>query len=291
MPAHLYSYAIPTTLPDLSVRRGLILEWDDGWGEIAPLPGFSCETLAEAQNEILSLLPSLGKKKATLPSVRFAIQSASLPFSPLPFSHPIARFHPSTPPCPVQKLKIGHLSVSDAIALVQTIPQTTRLRLDCNRKWTLSQALDFARFFPDSSKERFEFLEEPVFSLSDLMLFSKKTDFPIAIDESYRLDPHTSLQIPSLRALVIKPSLSDLPSSLPSHISLVLSSAYETSLGLLQIARLPSASPLGLDTFRFLREDLLIPSLKVIDGHLSWEGGRHPVDRTKLCWIASSPLH
>ena len=51
----LYRYQLPFTQPltfhgKVEVaREGLLVRIDKGWGEIAPLPGFSRETLAEAQ--------------------------------------------------------------------------------------------------------------------------------------------------------------------------------------------------------------------------------------------------
>ena len=53
----LYRYQLPLSQPiqfheqQLTVREGLLLKWGSSWGEIAPLPGFSRETLAEAQAE------------------------------------------------------------------------------------------------------------------------------------------------------------------------------------------------------------------------------------------------
>ncbi len=72
MVAKLYSYALKTNSAKWPIRKGLLLEWDGGWGEIAPLPGFSSETLEEAREEILSLLPHLASANPRLPSVQFA---------------------------------------------------------------------------------------------------------------------------------------------------------------------------------------------------------------------------
>ena len=53
----LYRYQLPFTQPltfhgKVEVaREGLLVRINDGWGEIAPLPGFSRETLAEAQTD------------------------------------------------------------------------------------------------------------------------------------------------------------------------------------------------------------------------------------------------
>lgn len=101
--AQLYRYRLPLTAPlsvgnhTLTERRGLLV-WvegesgNEGWGDSAPLPGFSSESLPEAQRHARRLLPMLIGTEIderdlddTLralpgpdapPSVRFAIESA-----------------------------------------------------------------------------------------------------------------------------------------------------------------------------------------------------------------------
>lgn len=96
-----YRYRVPLVAPlplkgvTLYAREGLVLcvrdaEGNHGWGEVAPLPGFSLETLADARQQVLNLRTSLvGKSidkrslredgslrqvvKAVYPSVRFGM--------------------------------------------------------------------------------------------------------------------------------------------------------------------------------------------------------------------------
>ena len=81
----LYRYQLPFTQPlafhgQLQVaREGLLVRIDDGWGEIAPLPGFSKETLADAQAEALDCLAQLARGQTPtpqLPSVQFGLDCA-----------------------------------------------------------------------------------------------------------------------------------------------------------------------------------------------------------------------
>src|SRR3990167_825583 len=289
--ANLYSYSLPTSIRALPIRSGLLLEWNGGWGEIAPLPGFSSETLEEAKEEISTLLPHLATRPAKLPSVRFAIDCAKLPFPPKPFRIPLAAFQTPRPNFPILKLKLGHLTVEEAVTFIKKMEKTHRLRLDFNQKWDLHQALELANHFPTHN---FDYLEEPVSSLEDLITFSKLTKLPIAIDESFRTNPEKALQVLSLQAVVVKPTITGFIPQVPPHVTLVLSSSYETSLGLLQIARMGASlgNPItahGLDTYSFFHEDLLSHSLEAKEGHLLWKGGN--VNKSKLCWIAthSSP--
>ncbi len=277
MPTRLYSYKFPLDTRNWKTREGLILEWNDGWGEIAPLPGFSRETLEEARTEILSLLPNLSNAKPTLPSVQFGLACASKPFSLDPIRIPLCALGPK-PNFSTVKLKLGHLSLDEALSLVKQHYKNHRLRLDFNRKWSLEQALSFAKHFqPDD----FEYLEEPT---SDLLTFSKQTHFPIAIDESFFDSPWE--QIPSLKAIVVKPTLHG---ALPkTHLPIVLSSSYESGLGLLHIARLANCSfPIGLDTYDAFQDNLLTITCK--DGIFSWQPTPQPINLSKLCLIASVP--
>lgn len=275
MVAALYQYRFKN-------REGLILEWNDGFGEIAPLPGFSRETLEDARAEILALLPNLDNAKPKFPSVQFGLLCASQPFSFLPLRIPLCALNHPRPNCPSLKLKLGHLPLDDAIAQTKQYVGRYRLRLDCNRAWNLDQALQFTSHFSPSD---FEYLEEPLNCFSDLIRFSELTRFPIAVDESLRDSDY--LQIPTLKAAIVKPTLMGTLPLLPSHIPCVLSSSYETSLGILQIARLASGDVAqGLDTFS---DDLLTSSLRVEDGHLLWIPSQPPIDFSKLCLIASAP--
>ncbi len=62
-------------------REGLILKTKTGFGDIAPLPGFSRESLAEATAEATRLLPDFPHAKPQLPSVQFAFACAQIPLT------------------------------------------------------------------------------------------------------------------------------------------------------------------------------------------------------------------
>ena len=255
-------------------REGLILQIDDEWGEIAPLPGWSLETFSEAKQEILDVLRE--NKKPTLPSVLFGLSTK--PLSPVKVR--LSALNSPRTGCTTLKLKLGHLTIDQAVARVKQYVGKYRLRLDCNRKWTLSQALLFASHFCSTD---FEYLEEPVDTYSDLIRFSLKTQFPIAVDESLR--ERSCLDIPTLTAAVIKPTLWGHIPKLSCPI--VFSSAYESSLGILQIARFADHEiPQGLDTFS---PDFLNPPISVENGYLTWTPSKNPIDTRQLCLIATVP--
>lgn len=246
-------------------RNHLLVQIDDCWGEISPLPGFSKETFEEAKKQAIQVLQET--IQPTFPSVIFGMSVSPLTSVKVP----LCALHRPHDGCKTLKLKVGNLSVEDAVLLVKQYVGKFRLRIDSNRKWSLRDALDFTKHFKPSD---FEYLEEPTF---DLIEFSKKSDFPIALDESLR----ENIQIPTAKYAVIKPTLSGMIPKL--SLPTVLSSSYESSLGILNIARLGSANIAhGLDTFS---PDFMDPPIKVENGYFTWTPSKNPIDMSKLCRV------
>ncbi len=289
MVARLYQYEMTTQIPQYPSRKGLILQWNQGWGEISPLPGLSQETFEEARDEILHLLPHLEMAKPSLPSVRFGLSSASAPFPIIPIRIPLCALNREAPGFKTVKLKLGHLSLDAAVALVKQYQGKYRLRVDCNGVWTLRQALSFAAHFKSGD---FEYLEDPIGNFSDLVRFSETTHFPIAVDKSLASLPIQ--EIPTLKAIVVKPTVIGAIPTPPPNVQLILSSSYETGLGLLHIARLAQKLsldlPIGLDTVRLLNTDFLTSPIDTSSGFFSWKPrSSYPIDISKLCLLASAP--
>jgi O-succinylbenzoate synthase len=264
------SVAVPISSQPL--REGLIIASHHGYGEISPLPGFSRETFEEAKAEILAVLKN--GATPTLPSVRFGLSCVQRKLSSIHL--PLCALGPR-PNFPTIKLKLGHLPMGEAIALTKQHLHLN-LRLDCNRAWTLDQALHFAGHFKPTD---FAYLEEPLQNWEDLIMFSQRTHFPIALDESIHNDWS---QIPSLKAIVVKPTIVGYIPEVPSHLDLILSSSYETGLGLLHIAHLAQNTlPIGLDTYR--QKDLLINPIQCRDGYFSWQATDPPIQFKHLTQI------
>lgn len=251
-------------------REGLLLQIDDAWGEIAPLPGWSKETLEEATKETLEVL--FENKTPTLPSVIFGFNVASLTSVKVP----LCALHQPKNGCTTLKLKLN--DVDEGIDRVKQYVGKYRLRIDCNRKWSLAQALVFAKHFKATD---FEYLEEPVKTLDELIEFSNLTGFPIAVDETLRETRNCNIA----KYAVIKPTLWGTIPKL--KIPIILSSSYESSIGILQIARANSSEmPQGLDTFT---PDFVNPPIQVENGFLTWTPDKNPIDTSQLCMLATAP--
>ena len=229
-------------------------------------------SLAAAEAEILRIIQGEAQE-ATHPAVRFGLESASRPLPSRPFSVPIAALILGEEPLKqaeraaqegfqVLKVKLTGIPIPQAIALVQAMPPLP-LRIDCNQAWTLAEALEFTRHFPP---ERFAYLEEPLQNPAELPRLAQETGFQIAVDESYH--PQT----PFIR--IIKPTR--VGYAAPGAI---LSSFYESNLGLLKIAELADVLPVGLDTGKFFQENLL--DLPVVAGRLHWVPNRLRTERLR----------
>ncbi|MEH6473822.1 MAG: o-succinylbenzoate synthase [Halopseudomonas sp.] len=299
--AAIYRYSIPLNPALfcagslLQQRQGLLIRLSQGpaqigFGEATPLPGFSVESLAECQQDLTYLanvwlndtLDSTELSSTASPSARFGLSCAlaELEQGPLnatinPGSSPLLQgdlssLHSAAPHTGASvKLKLARHALTDEIELVQTLLQRTpglRFRIDCNQGWSLQQAQQFIGTIPLTA---IEYLEEPCTELDQSLRLSQLTGVPLALDESLRQPDFSLPEHPGLAALVLKPSLTGSLEQLQHWIGLanqrglraILSSSYESSLGLSQIAALaaqltPTESP-GLDTASAFSANLL----------------------------------
>nr|WP_318384125.1 o-succinylbenzoate synthase [uncultured Enterobacter sp.] len=278
----------------LKTRDGLLVHLQEngreGFGEIAPLPGFSPESLDQAQASLLAWTQAwrAGDNPAysALPSVAFGTSCA---LAELHDALPAAADYRAAPLCTgdpddllvtlaavkgekVAKVKVGlYEAVRDGMVvnvLLEAIPDL-QLRLDANRAWTPLKAQQFAKYVKAENRPRIAFLEEPCKTREDSRAFARETGIAIAWDESLRDADFEFAAEPGLRAVVIKPTLTGTLDAVRAQVSAahalgltaVISSSLESSLGLTQLARIaawltPEVIP-GLDTLSLMREQLV----------------------------------
>ncbi len=299
----------------LKQREGLLLEWHDGkhcfWSEISPLPLFSKETLQQSKAEVLeffsnhliesfSVLEQLHQSHSAnlSPSTNFGIEAGLYQlfhsdlkqhsdFIPringLMLSNSSSSqnsFHND-----VVKQKISGQDFLLDCALIKesvnNLKENQKLRIDCNRSWTLQQAIDALSPLP---QDKIEFVEEPLIDLQEdscLELY-EATGIHIALDESLREDEQSSNLLLTLThepnrirdigisALVIKPMLTGLYKtiSLIDYCVLhgfigVISSSIESSISLNLYWKLAQRYQLsahqGLGTNHFFPADIIQP--------------------------------
>jgi o-succinylbenzoate synthase len=280
------------------LRSGILIALRDdkgnqSWGEVSPLPKWSKESLEQAteqlcqqQNAILQI--NWTKQNCfqeltqldLLPSVTFGLESALLALlDPLPeqaveinasallmgsreetLEQAMFRYQEGYRSA---KVKVGHLSFQEAETIIHDLKDRfplLRLRIDVNRAWKTADSL---KFFSGFSLDAFDYVEEPFQNPQDLALFTH----PLAIDESLaELSLEQIERFPKIKAIIYKPTIQggmlscmDLYDwTMKYGVSLILSSAFESELGLTHIAsmahRLALKEPIGIGTYHFLKD-------------------------------------
>lgn len=234
-----------------SVRKGILIRLESdrgqiGWGEVAPLPGYSKESLDEALEDLIEGTDS------GYPSVQWGRAAAILDLvSPMDIpSIPVRTLHED-------KVKVGHLTLDEAIEKASGAKG-----VDMNRQWTLKGALSLAENCP-----HLEYFEEPLKVGEDHAAFP----YPVALDESLRDEDNA---YPNVAIHVIKPTLHGYP--LPKKVKgvdFILSSSYESEIGIYQIAKLAyrlniPLKPMGLGTCHLFEDSLFEEEPHITNGQL-----------------------
>lgn len=307
--ASLYRYSLPIKTGvvlrgcQLLQRQGLFLHLQQdglqGWGEIAPLPGFSDEGLVLAETQLRTWIKDWQSHCDVhldhfSPSVAFGV---SMALAELDGILPQAGNFDSAILCDgnlekwqsklaetkkpkVAKLKVGRGDPADEGELVARFlsenPEV-QLRLDANRAWSLAQAVAFSEKIAKSDRLQIQFIEEPCKTAEQSREFAQLSGIQIAWDESLREAGFVLNAEPNLAAIVLKPTLTgslekcvkQIEHAASLGLKVVISSSLETSLGLSQLARLAYQQEtfVGLDTLELMTVQLL----------RTWPGSRLPL--------------
>lgn len=235
----IYYYSRPF---NRGIREGAFIRLESkngrvGWGEVAPLPGFSTETLEEALEDLIE------GNDSSYPSVQWSQAAAMLDLiDPLEIDAIPIRILEK------EKIKVGHLTLKEAIKKVE---ESDCSGVDMNQQWELEEATSFAKHFP-----KLDYFEEPLKPGEDASAFR----YPVALDESLRegeIPPY-----PLIKMHIIKPMLHGYP--LPKKVKgvdFILSSSYESELGIYQLAKLAyrlklPLKPMGLGTCHLFEDPL-----------------------------------
>ncbi len=168
--------------------------------------------------------------------------------------------------------------------LLTRLKPETRIRLDCNKSWTLSQSQWFLNFINSELKpyiQQIDSIEEPLreFNILNYRLLQEQTSISLALDES--LSKFTDLKQLPVRRIVLKPTIRggiikswQIAQIAQSHgIEVVITSAIETAYGLWPISYLAAAlnngQHHGLATAHWL-EDTLIKAPEIKHGRITF---------------------
>ena len=275
-PPRAYLYRLPLT--DGGSREGILLRQGNRWGDAAPLPGWSRETLDQVK-------ASLHRSEDFVPaSLRCAREALEGDWVPLRKEVPLNALLDGNADqivagavrayregCRCLKIKTSRIDSAQLADLVGDITRETQglcqLLLDPNRSWTFEETLRIAeslRVFP------IEYFEEPLADAHRLTELIARSACPIALDETLReISPADLALFQGAAALVLKPTLMGgfehcrefaREGERLGMIS-VVSAAYESGVGIHALGRfaasLPRISAAGLDTYSRLQSDVL----------------------------------
>lgn len=242
--AKLYRYQLPmdsgVILRDnkLNERVGYIIQLEcdgkTGFGEVAPLPGFSQEDAEQAGIQLQHELELWSHNNPQTPfdelypSVAFGFSMAMMELrgelnaegnyqaAPLCTGDPdeLIPVLNEMKGEKVAKVKVGlYEAIRDGMLVslfLESIPDLT-LRLDANRAWKPEKAKQFIKYIAPSLRQRISFIEEPCQKPEDSLAFAIDHGVAIAWDETLQeavRSPEFDLSdLTGVKAVVIKPTL------------------------------------------------------------------------------------
>ncbi len=182
------------------------------------------------------------------------------------------------------KLKVGRKKLKEDISRVQALRRElgpeAEIRLDANRAWSLSDAVYFGKGVADY---HIQYVEEPVKNSRDFGEFFVRTGLPFALDEALaEASPQNTQFPPGVRAFVLKPdvlggwekTVQFIRRAEAEHILPVISCSFLSGVGVAALAQMAAALvkegvAAGLDTYRWLQEDVLRQRISLRKGRIS----------------------
>lgn len=292
-----FSYRIPLTRPVIigGLRKthaeGFLLRSGAMWGDVAPLAGYSSESLNDVRRcltdpfshfpsvqwgmEVLRNDSTLIVADGTVPIARL-IQRGQIDETLRATEVAVAAGYRTI------KYKVGGRAIADDIAMIRclaaALPNGVRIRLDANRSWKIDEAVAFGCGVEGLPVE---FLEEPLMDVSAYAELEQRTRIPLALDESLaEASELLGRSWTNLAAFVIKPMRLGGRGTLnrlfqqagDCGIYCVISSMYESGVGIRALlalaAEIAPGIAAGLDTYGMLADDVVTPRLITCDGSM-----------------------
>jgi len=275
---HVYSLPLTTRFRGITVREGMLLRGDAGWGEFSPFLEYDADTarpwLAAAREAADEGWPEPLRDRIPV--------NVTVPACDPDRAHRIVLAGNG---CRTAKVKVAERgqTVADDQARLEAVRDALgadgRVRIDANGAWSVDEA---ARNIPllDRAAGGLEYVEQPVASVEDLAVVRRKVDVPIAADESIRraADPYRvrDLDAADIAVLKVQP-LGGVRACLgiaeDIGLPVVVSSALETSVGIAAGVALAAALPdlphaCGLATVQLLHGDVVPEPLLPVEGSL-----------------------
>ncbi|MDO8580669.1 MAG: o-succinylbenzoate synthase [Candidatus Omnitrophota bacterium] len=184
------------------------------------------------------------------------------------------------------KLKATGKNIAENIDLVRSvngvISGQALLHVDVNQQWTLNEAIEFGN---EVGLAAMDYIEEPFREIEEIPQFFMQTTIPVALDESLQKFSFNDIKsIEGVDVLVLKPTFLGgiertwdwMNHARRFALETVISSSFETGVGLLALANLSGATyretTAGLDTLKWFENDLLKGGLEIHKGKMNITG-------------------
>jgi o-succinylbenzoate synthase len=276
--AGLHVVRVPLTVPFRGVteREAALLHGPVGWGEFAPFVEYgdaeSARWLAAAVEAAWAGWPAPRRDAVPVNATVPAVPARAVPAV-------LARF----PGCTTAKVKVAETGqgLADDVARVAAVRDVLgplgRIRIDANGGWTVPAAVDALAAL---SPYGLEYVEQPCATVEELAAVRRRTDVPVAADESIRRaeDPLLvkKLDAADIAVLKVQPIggvRACLEIAEQIGLPVVVSSALETSVGIAAGVALAAALPelpyaCGLATVSMFTQEVVAEPLLPVDGFL-----------------------
>ncbi|MEX0426211.1 o-succinylbenzoate synthase [Nocardioides sp. DS6] len=277
MRAHVWSLPMTTRFRGITVREGLLLETEAGWGEWSPFVEYDDREVAPWLRCALEAVS--GDRPAP---VRDRVPvNVTVPAVGPEQAHAIV----TRSGCETAKVKVADpgQTPADDLARVEAVRDALgpsgRVRIDVNGLWSVDEAVAAIAVL-DKAVGGLEYVEQPCATVEELAAVRRRVDVPIAADESIRRaeDPYRVRELEAADVAVLKVQpLGGVRACLriaeDIGLPVVVSSALESSVGIAAGVALAAALPelpyaCGLATVALLEGDLVDESLLPVDGFL-----------------------
>ena len=292
-----FSIPMRTRFRGITVREGVLLRGDAGWGEWSPFLEYDAAVAAP----VAALRRGGGRRRLAGAGARRGAGQRDR-----------ARRRPRAGARDRARGRLPHRQGQGRRARADPRPTTRpgsrrsatrsardgRIRIDANGAWDVDDAVAAIAAL-DRAAGGLEYVEQPCAAVEDLAAVRRRVEVPIAADESIRRadDPYRvrDLEAADIAVLKVQP-LGGVRACLriaeDIGLPVVVSSALETSVGIAAGVALAAALPelpyaCGLATVQLLTDDVVVEPLLPVDGVLPVR--RPAVDEAALVRLAAPP--
>lgn len=275
--AHVYAIGLRNRFRGITVREGVLLRGEAGWGEFSPFGDYSDD---ESVPWLRSAIEAADRGWPSSVRDRVPVNTTIPVVSPQQ-AHDLA----AGSGCRTAKIKVAdsrssHGQDCERVAAVRdALGPDGAIRVDANAAWDVDAAVSAIGDL-DRAAGGLEYVEQPCPSIDDLAAVRRKVNVRIAADESIRRaeDPlkvavSGAADVAVLKVAPLGGVRRALEVAEACGLPCVVSSAVESSVGLAAGLALAGALPeldfaCGLGTISLLSDDVATIPLSPVDGEL-----------------------